>query len=66
MKDGPTFMWNQHRTVEFQNSDRDAHNPFLDTWEPVCPKAKRTNTPQRVFEAFSLRSIFKELSYRQG
>jgi len=49
MKDGPTCVWNQHRTVEFQNSDRDTHNPFSNIWEPVWPKTKRTDTPQRVF-----------------
>lgn len=49
MKDGPTCMWNRHRTVEFQNSDRDAHNPFSNIWEPACLKAMRTDTPQRVF-----------------
>jgi hypothetical protein len=45
MKDGPTCTWNQHRTVEFQNSGRDAHNPFSTIWEPVCLKAKRAETP---------------------
>jgi hypothetical protein len=49
MKDGPTCMWNQHRTVEFQNSGRDAHNPFSNMWERVCLKAKCTDTPRRVF-----------------
>ena len=35
MKDGPTCMWNQHRTVAFQNSGRGTHNPCSYIWEPV-------------------------------
>jgi hypothetical protein len=46
IKDGSTCMWNQHRSIEFQNSVRE-HTIHFQIYGNPCALKKRT--PQRVF-----------------